>query len=94
MPFTDSGTRIVSETATDTVSTDMGNVSQVVPSIHPTFGVGQMIFNHTPDFTAAAVTDAAHASMLKTAQALAMTGIDLALDPQLVKRAKAEFAGR
>ena len=77
-----------------TGSTDMGNVSQVVPSIHPTFGVGQMIFNHTPDFTAAAVTDAAHASMLKTAQALAMTGIDLALDPQLVKRAKAEFAGR
>lgn len=77
-----------------TGSTDMGNVSQVVPSIHPTFGVGQMIFNHTPDFTAAAITDAAHESMLKTAQALAMTGVDLALDPELVKRAKAEFAGR
>ena len=77
-----------------TGSTDMGNVSQVVPSIHPTFGVGQMIFNHTPDFTAAAITDAAHDSMLKTAQALAMTGVDLALDPDLVRRAKADFAGR
>jgi len=77
-----------------TGSTDMGNVSQVVPAIHPTFGVGQMIFNHTPDFTAAAITDAAHASMLQTAQALAMTGVDLALDPELVRRAKAEFTGR
>ncbi|MDP9235861.1 MAG: M20 family metallopeptidase [Chloroflexota bacterium] len=77
-----------------TGSTDMGNVSQVVPSIHPTFGVGQMIFNHTPEFVAASITDAAHDSMLKTAQALAMTGVDLALDPELVKSAKADFAGR
>lgn len=76
-----------------TGSTDMGNVSQIVPSIHPTFGVGQMIFNHTPEFTAAAATDAAHESMLKTAKALAMTGVDLALDPELLRRAKADFAG-
>jgi amidohydrolase len=75
-----------------TGSTDMGNVSQVVPSIHPTFGVGQMISNHTAEFAAAAITDAAHASMLQAAQALAMTGVDLALDPDLVRRAKAEFA--
>jgi metal-dependent amidase/aminoacylase/carboxypeptidase family protein len=75
-----------------TGSTDMGNVSQIVPSIHPTFGVGQMIFNHTPEFTAAAITDAAHESMLKTAQALAMTGVDLALDPTLLRRAKEDFA--
>jgi len=76
-----------------TGSTDMGNVSQIVPTIHPTFSVGQMIFNHTPEFTAAAITDAAHESMLLTAQALAMTGVDLALDPDLVRRAKADFAG-
>ncbi len=77
-----------------TGSSDMGNVSQTVPSIHPTFGVGQMIFNHTPEFTAAAATDAAHDSMLKTAEALAMTAIDVALDRHLLKRAKDEFAGR
>ncbi|HYM15887.1 MAG TPA: M20 family metallopeptidase [Dehalococcoidia bacterium] len=75
-----------------TGSTDMGNVSQIVPSIHPTFGVGQMIFNHTPEFTAAAATDAAHESMLLTAQALAMTGVDLALDPALLRRVKEDFA--
>lgn len=75
-----------------TGSSDMGNVSQVVPSIHPTFGIGQMIFNHTPEFTAVAITDAAHEGMLQAAQSLAMTGVDLALDPDLVKRAKQEFA--
>lgn len=76
-----------------TGSTDMGNVSQVVPSIHQTFGVGQMIFNHTAEFTAAAITDEAHDSMLLTAKALAMTGVELALNPDLVRRAKADFAG-
>lgn len=77
-----------------TGSSDMGNVSQVVPSIHPTFGVGQMIFNHTPEFTATANTDAAHESMLQAAEALAMTGVDVALDRDLLARVKAEFAGR
>ena len=87
------GTQFVDLKGASTGSTDMGNVSQIVPSIHPTFSVGQMIFNHTPEFTGAAITDAAHESMLKTAQALAMTGVELALDPDLVKRAKADFAG-
>jgi metal-dependent amidase/aminoacylase/carboxypeptidase family protein len=76
-----------------TGSSDMGNVSQVVPSIHPNFGVGQIVYTHSPEFTAVAVTDAAHEAMLQTAKALAMTGIDLALDQDLVRRAKAEFAG-
>ncbi len=87
------GTQFVDLRNASTGSTDMGNVSQIVPSIHPTFSVGQMIFNHTPEFTGAAITDAAHASMLKTAQTLAMTGVELALDPDLVRRAKADFAG-
>jgi amidohydrolase len=87
------GKQFVDIPGISTGSTDMGNVSQVVPSIHPTFSVGQMVFNHTADFAAAAITDAAHASMLETAKVLAMTGVDLALDPDLVRRAKADFAG-
>jgi amidohydrolase len=77
-----------------TGSSDMGNVSQIVPSIHPNFSVGQPIFNHTPEFTAASVTEAAHEGMLQTAEALAMTAVDVALDPDLVARAKADFAAR
>jgi amidohydrolase len=87
------GTRFIDIRDVSTGSSDMGNVSQVVPSIHPTFGVGQMVVNHSREFTAAAITDDAHESMLRTAQTLAMTGVDLALDSELVRRAKADFAG-
>lgn len=73
-------------------SSDMGNVSQVVPSIHPGFGVGSPTLTHSPEFTAVAATDAAHASMLRAAKALAMTGVDVALDADLLERAKADFA--
>jgi len=75
-----------------TGSSDMGNVSQAMPSIHPMFGVGAMAFNHTPAFTNVCATDAAHASMVQVAQALAMTGVDVVLDPDLLQRAKDEFA--
>ncbi|HLA17925.1 MAG TPA: M20 family metallopeptidase [Dehalococcoidia bacterium] len=75
-----------------TGSSDMGNVSHAVPSIHPMFGIGAMAFNHTPAFTEVSATDAAHDATIQTAQALAMTGVDAALDPDLLRRAKEEFA--
>jgi amidohydrolase len=76
-----------------TGSSDMGNVSQVVPSIHPNFSVGTPAFTHSSEFTAAAITDAAHAGMLQTAKTLAMTAIDVALEPGLLDEIKADFAG-
>ena len=36
-------------------STDMGNVSHIVPSIHPIYNIGDA-FNHTREFTDAAGT--------------------------------------
>ncbi len=75
-----------------TGSSDMGNVSQAIPSIHPMFGIGAMAFNHTPAFTEVCATDVAHAAMVQVAQALAMTGVDVALEPDLLQRAKEEFA--
>ena len=36
-----------------TASTDMGNVSHLVPSIHPTFNIGSTALNHTYSFTVA-----------------------------------------
>ena len=34
-------------------STDMGNVSHVIPSIHPKFRIGTEVANHTKEFAAA-----------------------------------------
>ena len=75
-----------------TGSSDMGNVSWVVPGIHPTFQIGQFALNHTAGFTDAAATDAAHENMVEVAQALAMTGVDVAMDAGLLEEAKRAFA--
>jgi amidohydrolase len=74
-------------------STDMGNVSQLVPSIHPMFGIGGSSMNHTPEFTAEAAAPAAHDAMIDVAKALAMTGVDLVERPELIEAASAELRG-
>ena len=86
------GRTFIDMTVDSTGSSDMGNVSQALPSIHPMFGVGAMAFNHTPAFTDVSATEAAHASTVQVAQALAMTGVDVVRDPGLLQRAKEEFA--
>jgi metal-dependent amidase/aminoacylase/carboxypeptidase family protein len=75
-----------------TGSSDMGNVSWVVPSIHPTFSIGNFALNHTAAFTEISATNAAHDNMMQVAQALAMTGIDIVMRPDLLEEAKAAFA--
>jgi metal-dependent amidase/aminoacylase/carboxypeptidase family protein len=59
-------------------STDMGNVSQVVPAIHPYVGVGPTTAsNHQPEFAAACVGQQAEAMLIDAATALTWTAIDL-----------------
>ncbi len=68
-------------------STDMGNVSYVVPSIHPIIGIDSApAVNHQPEFTAAAASPAADRAIFDGAVALAWTAIDAAADGQLRAR--------
>ena len=63
-------------------STDMGNVSQALPAIHPTIGIDSLpAVNHQPEFTARCVTESADRALADGALALAWTAIDLAADP-------------
>jgi amidohydrolase len=65
-------------------STDMGNVSQTIPSIHPTIGIASMpAVNHQPDFTAHCIKPEADKALMDGALAMAWTAIDLATDPAL-----------
>lgn len=58
-------------------STDMGNVSHVVPSIHPLIAIaGCASAPHTPEFTGDAVGPAADAAIVDGALALALTAAD------------------
>lgn len=59
-------------------STDMGNVSQIVPAIHPYVGVGSLpATNHQPEFAAACVGPVAEKALRDAAVALAQTVVDV-----------------
>jgi len=72
-------------------STDMGNVSQVVPSIHPTIAIASPeVLIHTPEFAAAAASEAGQEGLMDAAKAMAMTVADI-LQPGMLDRIKQEF---
>ncbi|MFK4761154.1 amidohydrolase [Microbacterium sp. ZW T5_45] len=65
-------------------STDMGNVSQVLPAIHPTIAfLGETGPAHNPDFTASAASPAADDAIIDGATILAWTVLDIAGSPEL-----------
>ncbi|MFI5718716.1 amidohydrolase [Nocardia sp. NPDC051750] len=65
-------------------STDLGNVSQVVPAIHPYIGIDSLpAVNHQAEFAAAAVGSAADTAVVQGAQALALTLARAAADPRM-----------
>jgi amidohydrolase len=68
-------------------STDMGNISLALPSIHPTIGIDALpAVNHQPEFTAKCATPAADQAVFDGAVAMAWTAIDAAADPALRER--------
>ncbi|XP_054720706.1 xaa-Arg dipeptidase-like [Uloborus diversus] len=73
------------------VSTDIGNVSHVVPSIQPEFSIGSGEVNHTPEFATVAGSSDAQAPTLIIAEALAHTVVELMTNPKLMKEIKTEF---
>jgi amidohydrolase len=73
-------------------STDMGNVSQVVPSIHPTIAIAPTeVLIHTPEFAAAAASQAGHEGLMDAAKAMAMTVVDILGQPELLDKLQQEF---
>jgi amidohydrolase len=68
-------------------STDMGNVSLALPSIHPMIGIDSLpAVNHQPEFTTQCATPAADKAVIDGAIALAWTAIDLATEPGIRQR--------
>jgi metal-dependent amidase/aminoacylase/carboxypeptidase family protein len=73
-------------------SSDVGNVSQVIPAIQPLVKIapeGTPI--HSRAFEAAAAAPLAREGMLIAAKTMAMTSFDLLADPSLVAKARQEF---
>ncbi|MFC1930053.1 peptidase dimerization domain-containing protein, partial [Chloroflexota bacterium] len=73
-------------------SSDMGNVSQLVPAIHPSVAVASGdVLLHSPEFVMAAASEAGVKGLLDAAKAMAMTVVDLLSNSGMVERVKEEF---
>lgn len=73
-------------------STDMGNVSQLVPGIHPIVAIAPKdVLSHSPQFAEAAASVAGLCGLVDAAKALAMTVADLVANSNIVSQVKKEF---
>jgi amidohydrolase len=73
-------------------STDMGNVSQVVPSIHPHIAIAEKdVVPHSLEFLKAAGSTRGKETAVLSAKVLAMTALDIMTREELLKKIKEEF---
>lgn len=94
--FTDNlyatGETVVHPASSSYGSIDMGNVSQVVPAIHPYIGLDQPdLIAHTTEFANKTITEKGHTVIARGALALAMTGYDILVDKTLLDKINQEF---
>ena len=73
-------------------SSDMGNVSQIMPAIHPTVAIAPRGNpGHSIVFREASLSREGHAGLVLAAKGLATTAVDLYTRPEMVARMKADF---
>jgi hypothetical protein len=72
-------------------SSDMGNISHIMPGIHPSFMIETKFGNHHPGFTEFTVKPQNMAVTRVAAKAIAGTTIDMLSVEGLVDEAKAAF---
>ncbi|MFV8380683.1 M20 family metallopeptidase [Corynebacterium hindlerae] len=74
-------------------STDFGNVSHLIPGIHPMVKIAPVgVALHTGDFEQAAASDAATEGILDSTIGLGQVIVDAIVDPALLDAARADFA--
>ena len=82
----------ITEDQGDHGSLDMGNVSQVVPAIHPYIQICDDYFVcHTHEFREAALSEQGREAMILGAQTMALTGYDVLTNQALLQKIKEEF---
>jgi amidohydrolase len=73
-------------------SSDIGNLSQALPTLHPEFKVGGgHVVNHSRDFLTAVVSKYGTDTMIGMTKAMALTVYDLLAKPALMAEVKKEF---
>lgn len=73
-------------------STDLGNLSQKLPAIHPTIAIcGPEIATHSREFAEATLSPLGQDRLIWAAKMLAMTTADYLLSPEIQRRVAIEF---
>ncbi|KAG0045624.1 hypothetical protein BGZ83_009127 [Gryganskiella cystojenkinii] len=82
-------------------STDMGNVGHYLPGIHPVYNIVSLegeidvsVSNHSIKFTEQAKTEVAHKATIRSAKGLALTGLDVLIEPGFAEAVRADFEKR
>ncbi len=87
------GRRVVDPSPNERMgSTDMGDVSHIVPAIHPYLAIAPLnIPDHSLEFKEYCISEAGKSAMLDAGKALAMTVVDLLTNPSLLNQAHEEL---
>ena len=73
-------------------SSDTGNASHVLPTIQPTIAISDVeLAPHSVEFREAAGSEKGERAVILSAKALALTGLAVLQDPELLKRIQEEF---
>ena len=74
-------------------STDVGNVSQAIPALHPLYAIcGPEVISHTLEFARASASEFGFERTRDMAVSMALTCVDVLCDTGLMKRVKEAFA--
>ncbi|HBR18292.1 MAG: hydrolase [Deltaproteobacteria bacterium RIFCSPLOWO2_12_FULL_43_16] len=74
-------------------SSDIGNVSQVLPTIHPHILLRKGINIHTREFADATITEDGKNAIMEGAKCLALTAVELIIDKDALERVQRDFKG-
>lgn len=78
-----------------TGSTDVGNVSALIPTIHPGIAIAPPeVGSHSPAFAERAASEDGRRGLIDAAKAMAMTAVDVLTDPDLRQRMQKAFNTR
>lgn len=72
-------------------SSDVGNISQVVPTIQPTIKIGDNLLAHSPEFCNAAISKEGDEALILGAKALALTALELLTDKSKLVEVKEDY---
>jgi metal-dependent amidase/aminoacylase/carboxypeptidase family protein len=85
--------RDITESRDGSGSLDMGNVSLVVPSIHPYIKICEEPYScHTKEFRNAALSEQGKDAMILGAKAMALSAHRILTEPKLLEKIKEEFS--